>query len=180
MDKDNLKKLISEGKTAEVLDEIIEFLKGRNDNELINSFILQSSQLKRNYQERILRINRNEDINISQNQIEFSVLNLIDQIRIENTNVEQEDTVAQKISENNDFLLKISTIIGRKVESFPINNEALIKHNIELFGIHLQNLHSAEKAAAKWGELVPSIIEHRIKENEEKLNELKVLINNLL
>jgi len=180
MNKYFLKKLISEGKISEALDEILEFLKEIDNSELTNSFILKSSQLRRIYQEKNLRISNKENLEISQNQIESTVLNLIDQIEIEDINDETPNIKNKTASKDKNLLARLSNTLGRKVQSFPINNLNLIKHNIQLFEINSENLQSAEKAAAQWGELAPPIILHRIKQSNEKLNEIKITIDRLL
>jgi hypothetical protein len=73
----------------------------------------------------------------------------------------------------------LEKILGKEV-TFQSKNIEQIQHLVKLYEIHKTNLQSSEEAAAKWGELAPSIITHKLLENKQKIEELKNLITTLI
>lgn len=74
---------------------------------------------------------------------------------------------------------EISKILGREV--FIQNNQRNdFEHLLKLYNIHQNNLQTSETAAAQWGELAPNILNHKIKEAEQKIEYVKQKMSNLL
>ncbi len=180
MNKEEIKKLIANGRIDKALDILIEEVNLIKDERTRNDFILQSSRLMRILREKNLGIASPENISITLNQITNGVLSMIDEVDDEISKSKKTDSPGT--IENNDeaLLSELSEIIGREVSNIPSEKRNSIIHQIKLYRINKQNLESAEEASAKWGELVPPIILHRIKDEKEKIdkviNQLKTLL----
>lgn len=177
MDIEKIKTLVAEGRIEKALDEIILQINKISDKEIKNDFILQSSRLKRILREKKLGIETADNINITVNQITNGLLSMLDDIGNIKAESKQNEN-SDKIS--NSFLEDISSVVGFEVKSFREENKKSILHQLELYKINKVNLESAEKASAKWGELVPTIITHRINDEKEKLSEIITQIKKLL
>ena len=81
--------------------------------------------------------------------------------------------------ESTELLDTLTLLLERDVK---VNNSNIkrIQHLVELYKIHESNLHAAEIAAAKFGELAPSILLHQISDNKKKIEELKTQIEALI
>lgn len=180
MDKEELKKLIAKGRIDKALDILIEEINLIEDVQTKNDFVLQSSRLKRIFREKNLGIESSENVNISVNQVTNGVLSMIDEVDNEIGKLKEIKTSVATGNSEKDLLSEISSITGKEVKIIPAENKNSIIHQIQLYRINKQNLESAEKASAKWGELVPPIILHRIKDEKEKIdkviNQLKTLL----
>lgn len=180
MDKEEAKKLIAKGRVDKALEILIEEIKQIEDAQTKNDFILQSSRLKRILREKNLGIESSENVNITVNQITSGVLSMIDEVDAEINKAKETKKPDIERNEEKELLSELSTIIGEKVKNIPVDKRNSILHQVELYRINKQNLEYAENASAKWGELVPPIILHRINDEKEKINqvinELKTLI----
>ena len=181
MDKEEIKKLIANGRIDKSLDKLIEEINQIRDEQTKNDFILQSSRLKRILREKNLGIESSENINLTVNQITNGVLSMIDEVDNEiNKKAGTPINTESEESNDNKLLKELSTIIGQDVKSISPDKRNLISHQLELYKINKQNLETAEKASAKWGELVPPIILHRIKDEKEKTNQIIIQLKSLI
>ena len=178
MDKENIKNMIAKGRVEKALDEVILQIEKIGDKDIKNDFILQSSRLKRILRDKNLGIESSDNISITINQITSGILSMIDEVEVE-IDKKQSTNIIHKQKENS-LLIEISSLLGYEVNSFSDKNKEAISHQIELFKINKQNLESAEKASAKWGELVPTIITHRINDEKEKISQIIIQIKKLL
>jgi hypothetical protein len=180
MNTENIKRLIADGRVDKALDNLIDGINLIDDTQTKNDFILQSSRLKRIFREKNLGIESSENANVTINQITNSVLLMIDEVDHEINRVIEPKAFSIMESSDNELLLELSTILDEKIKTIPTDKKNAIIHQVELYRISKQNLESAEKASAKWGELVPSIILHRINDENEKIeqitNKLKLLL----
>jgi hypothetical protein len=180
MDKEGIKNLIAKGRIDKALDFLIESVNQIEDVQTKNDLILQSNRLKRILREKNLGIESSENINITTNQIVNGVLSMIDEVDNEiHRSKEMKGSAEYGISEG-ELLVELSLIVGQKVNAIPPEQRNAIVHQVELYRINKQNLELAEKALAKWGELAPPVILHRINDEQEKINQiinrLKILL----
>lgn len=161
--------LIAEGNISEALETLITEVEGSKISEK-NEVILQSSRLNNILKEKRIGVVSGEESNLIINQVTNGILTLID-------NLEKKYPDTQKFEDNSANTIMglnaiVEIILGKNVNIQGENIEQ-IQHLVKLFEIHRTNLQASEEAAAKWGELAPSIILHNLKENRQKIEELK-------
>jgi hypothetical protein len=164
-----IRDLIVEGNVSEAIETLITEVEGSKISEK-NEVILQSSRLNNILKEKRIGVVSGEESNLIINQVTNGILTLVD-------NLEKKYPDTQKIeaNSNNTFLDlndNVAMILGKNV-SLQGKNVEQIQHLVKLYEIHKTNLQSSEEAAAKWGELAPSIILHKVSENRQKIEELK-------
>ncbi len=164
-----IRDLISEGNVSEAIETLLTEVEGSKIPEK-NEVILQSSRLNNILKEKRIGVVSGEESNLIVNQVTNGILTLID-------NLEKKYPDTQKLEDNavNTILGlhdSVAMILGKNVNIQGKNIEQ-IQHLVKLFEIHKTNLQASEEAAAKWGELAPSIILHKLTENRQKIEEIK-------
>lgn len=111
MNKDEIKKLIANGKIEKAIDKIILHVNTIADSEDKNDFILQSSRFKRIIREKRLGIETAENINITINQITSGILSILDSLETKSSILPSEKNNPQIKTKNNKKLVIYSAII---------------------------------------------------------------------
>ncbi|MCB0577878.1 MAG: hypothetical protein KDD10_01035 [Phaeodactylibacter sp.] len=175
MNKERIKSLIAAGRLEKAIKMAMEEIQSIEDEQLRNGLLLQSARLKRILQEKNMGTVSAEQSNLEINQITSGVLSLIDEIETIN-----QPGAAKPEKPGQALAGKVFSLTGIKAGTLPPQNIPQITHQLQLYEISKTNLEQAELASAKWGELAPPIIMHRIKEEKQKLeaiiDEIKKLI----
>ncbi len=118
-----------------------------------------------------------EQSNLIINQVTIGILSLID--NLEKKYPETYKVETKSVGTLSVFNDKVAMILGKNANIQDKNFEQ-IQHLVKLYEIHKITLQSSEEAVAKWGELAPSIILHKLTESRQKIEELKKQIEALI
>lgn len=110
MNKDELKKLIANGKIEAAIDEIIIHVNKIEDTQDKNDFILQSSRFKRIIREKRLGIETADNINITINQITNGILSMIDSLETKLPTPPNEKVESRKTKNSERFIIYLTII----------------------------------------------------------------------
>jgi hypothetical protein len=176
MEYKKIRNLIAEGNLSESIETLIQEVEGSKISEK-NEVILQSSRLNNILKEKRIGVVTAEESTIVINQVTNGILTLVDNLERKYPEIALSETKRSDTSAN--LNNTISLILGKSV-SLQDKNIEQIQHLAKLYEIHKTNLQASEEAAAKWGELAPSIITHKITENRQKIEELKSQIAALI
>lgn len=183
MNKQHIQGLIAQGKLEKAMEQLLTRIQGIPDGQTRNDLLLQSSRLQRILREQRLGVVSGNEANVTLNQLTHGLLAMVDELPDEQANTLAEDASEGQTGEHgqqDELLQKLSRIVGRSLSSLPADHRAQLEHQVTLYEIHQTNLQEAEAAAAKWGELAPPILIHRLKEGKEKLQAIAQTIETLL
>lgn len=176
MNKDQIKQLIAQGKIEKALKTIVDEINTIQDPQLKNDFLLQSSRLQRALREKNLGVTTDTETALTIDQVTRGVLALIDEV----VAAEKILSTPEQSSQQAALMAKVSAITKAEISSLKEQNIPKIAHQLNLYEISKTNLEQAEVAAAKWGELAPPIIAHRISDERLKMDTIVKELKNLI
>lgn len=144
MNTNDIKAKLQDGKIDEAIKGLLILVKSKSYEYLSNEVISISYQYRSLKLEALKGVVSDNDKSVGFNRIVNSILEMISEI---------DNTTPGDLVSNKDLNV--------------INTQ-----NEELLRIYRINLESAELAVAKWGELAPPILLHRIEDAKQKIEEL--------
>ena len=173
-----LKSLIGENKTDIVLEKLLSMLKEQH-NDLFNEVILKLQQYNKLKKEVRTGVIDSAASNLQFNQINYYLLETIDEIEKSFLTDSLPAFSAKHIEERVEYFRPIVAFLQADIQEKEINydyieqNKLQLDHLLKLKDIHAKNLRMAEEAIAKWGELAPPILIHRKEESLAEIEKVK-------
>ncbi|RMF29137.1 MAG: hypothetical protein D6765_04860 [Bacteroidetes bacterium] len=181
MTQASLKEAIASGQLELALEQLGKILEWQN-KDLQNQFFLLKAQWEDLGKQKRLGLLDSATAIQRNNQITFGLLELVDQFTY--SEPAPQSAPAATGSEGDALRRRVAEALNCPPES--LNSAALqarasdIAHQLKLFDIQSKNLQSAEEAAAKWGELAPPIVQHRLEEARNEIEAIKARLQELL
>lgn len=176
MQYQRIRTLIAEGNLPEALEALTQEVERSKIAEK-SEVILQSARLNSILKEKRIGVVTSKESDLVINQVTNGILILIDKLEKKHPATDLGDPLEQAVPTS--LNRTVSTILGAEV-SLQHKNVDQIQHLLKLYEIHNTNLQASEEAAAKWGELAPSIITHKLLENRQKMEDIKKQIASLI
>ena len=180
MTQATLKEAIASGQLELALEQLGKILSWQS-KDLQNQFFLLKAQWEELGKQKRLGLLDSATAIQRNNQITFGLLELVDQFSYSEPGP---NAATDDAPETTALRERLAEALGRAPESLPSKtlqaSAAELAHQLKLLDIQRKNLHAAEEAAAKWGELAPPIVQHRVEEARAEIESIKKRLEELL